>query len=179
MTITSYTLQHPYSSLRVETLRGFPRDVFIETGSNIGRGIRIALDAGFKKVYSVEENTNLFNLCRAQFVGDAHVHLRLGDSPSFLRSVVRSISERAVIYLDAHSVERNPLLAELKALEGAPIRDHILMIDDVRMFGTPDWHGLSMKQIVDAVLRINPGYHFSYRDTNHAAGDVMIAEVPE
>jgi hypothetical protein len=173
-----YVLQHPYSSLRVETLADFPRSIFIETGTNVGRGIQIALDAGFEQVFSVEEDPAIFAVAYNRYRGNNRVVLACCDSPTFLRTVLPTIRSKAVVYLDAHSVERNPLLEELAVLAEQPRRDHTLLIDDVRMFGSPDWHGLAAEEIRKFVLQVNSEYRFSYRDTNHAAGDLLVAEVP-
>ena len=91
-------------------------------------------------------------------------------------SVLASYDEPAVIYLDAHSVARNPLLDELRVIAEFPWHRHTLLIDDVRMFDTPDWHGLSKRDAMKLIYRIDPLYRISYRDTPNAPGDLMVVE---
>lgn len=181
MSAAAYDFDHPFSSVSATLLRRFAlcTNAFVETGSNVGHGVQAALDAGFEEVHSVELVDRLYRACTARFHGDPRVYLHHGDSPQCLRTILDLLEDlRATIYLDAHSAERNPLLDELEVLRSARRRDHVLLIDDVRMFGTPDWHGLRRSDADWMLREINPRYRFSYADTPNAPQDLLIAEVP-
>lgn len=173
----SYSLAHPYSSLTETVLRRYVSEIFIETGTNIGRAIEVALNVGFTFAWSVEEDAAMHAMA-VQRVGTLPgVTLYHGDSPSFLRRVLPEVPAwcQATIYLDAHSIERNPLLEELRAIEEtAKGRRHIILIDDVRMFGTPDWHGLRLEEALEILNRID-SFDISYDNTNHGVGDLLVA----
>ena len=89
-----------------------------------------------------------------------------------------SLQSRAVIYLDAHSAARNPLLDELRMIANVPSLRHVILIDDVRMFGTPDWHGLALAEALALIQLIDPCYQVSYLHTNNAQNDLLVAELP-
>jgi hypothetical protein len=100
-----------------------------------------------------------------------------GSSDELLATFAPRLHQPSVIYLDAHSIEDNPLLRELQALQLSPCKSHVLLIDDVRMFGTPDWHGLPKADAIACVELINLNYSVRYVDTAHGVGDLMVCEV--
>lgn len=174
----TYPVRHTFSSLRPEILREFLSPMFVETGTNTGEGIQAALDAGFEAVVSCELDVALCAAAVRRFTNEPdRVDVRRGSSPGFLRHMLRAWDEPLTIYLDAHSAEHNPLLDELAAIADAPCKAHTILIDDVRMFGTPEWFGIGLPQIAAALRRVNPAYTISYRDTNHAPGDLLVAQI--
>lgn len=72
-----------------------------------------------------------------------------GDSATVLPKLIRTLDNRAMFWLDAHTVEwidghgSCPLLTEIETIKqwryGA---DSIVLIDDVRMMSEPGWPGL-------------------------------------
>jgi hypothetical protein len=151
--------------------------IFFETGTNLGQGVQAALDAGFDNVISVEKDPAWFTLAHDRFHADKRVTLLEGSSPRHLEERCPVMAKPHVFYLDAHSVEENPLLDELQAIGLSPYRSHTILIDDVRMFGTPDWHGLKFEDARVLLLGINSGYTFSYLNTVNASADLLVAEV--
>jgi hypothetical protein len=84
---------------------------------------------------------------------------------------------RATVYLDAHGPENStPLLDEIAALCRGLRRDHVILIDDVRMFGSTAWGGVTEQDAFEALLRINDKYVFSYEDTNNGSRDLLVAK---
>lgn len=175
MTYDPYGIEHPFTSLRAATLLRVRQysDLFVETGTNVGHGVQLALDCGFGEVHSIESVPDFYVRSRQRFASDARVHLHLGHSPDELG---RLLTRRAVVYLDAHSVARNPLLEELRVISESPIKNHVVLIDDVRMFDTVDWHRIKKMQALELLYAINPGFQVSYEDTNHAPADLLVAE---
>lgn len=175
-----YPLRHPYSSLRPHVIRQYAElyPSFVETGTNVGHGIQAALDAGFSQIYSSEAVREWCDVARERFINDTRVAIYHLDSPRFLHLILPSIPTPAAIYLDAHSVAANPLLDELAEIARSDRKSDLIMIDDVRMFDTPDWHYLTRASAIDLIMTINPRYRITYLDTNHAHGDLLVAEIP-
>lgn len=174
----SYSIRHTYSSLLPGTLDRFShRAFFFETGTNIGKGVEAALSAGFQIVHSVEHDPSWFDEAVQRFKSNRRVWLHFGSSTDVLQQLAQHMPQPGVFYLDAHSIEANPLLDELDAINMSPCKEHVIMIDDVRMFGSEDWHGLHIDQALLKLREINPKYKISFADTAHAANDLLIAEL--
>jgi hypothetical protein len=96
-----------------------------------------------------------------------------------LKDILGTINERALIWLDAHADnEPNPLFAELEAISGHLIKDHIIMIDDRRMWGgdLACWTDITEEKIVGMVRMINPAYKISWADSWNAPKDILVAD---
>ena len=62
-----------------------------------------------------------------------------GDSATEIIDVVCNLRQPALFWLDGHTDNYTPILAELAAINFSPL-PHVIMIDDWRMFGTcPAW----------------------------------------
>lgn len=121
--------------------------VFIETGTYMGE-TAWALRKRFERVDTIELEPTLAQLARIRFARTANVHVHEGDSAVVLATLLDSLRERALFWLDAHpSTDRTasggliPLRAELAAIAVHPVRGHVILIDDVRYLGTPGYPG--------------------------------------
>jgi hypothetical protein len=173
-----YHMRHAYSSLLPGTLEKFSplHHVFVETGTNIGQGIEAALTAGFPHIISIEFDPALYREVYARYGDNPRVTLWSGNSADVLTALAPRMTLPHVIYLDAHSIEYNPLLKELEALDLSPCKDHVLLVDDVRMFGTPDWHHITIDEALSRIYTINSNYKISFLDTAHAPDDLLVAQ---
>ena len=119
-------------------LKNYLNPVFIETGSLIGLGIQAAIDAGFKKIHSIELSEKYYNYCKNKFGNKAVLHL--GDSGIILENILKNIYEPYTIFLDSHfsggdtskGGENSPLLKELDIIKKYYIIGSIIIIDDIR-----------------------------------------------
>jgi len=173
-----YHLDHPYSSLRPGVLSRYRREIFIETGTNVGHGIAAALEVGFPRIFSIEADERLADLAAARFSKRPEVTVVCASSATALWAILEQCHAPATIYLDAHSYQENPLLEELAAIRDAGRSDHVVMIDDVRMFGSSDWFGLELAAALALLRAINPDYSIGYEDTPNAARDLLVATPP-
>lgn len=154
--------------------------IFIETGTHDGAGVRAALAAGYEKVHSIEAARDRYEECARLFENDNRVHLVLGSSDTVLAPLLAVIEEPATIWLDAHeawgemlpNTNLYPLCAELTALATAPVRDHTILVDDVRCFAGM---GMTVERARDLLLRINPRYVVELIDGNYYKQDVLVA----
>jgi hypothetical protein len=129
------------------------RDVFVETGSEVGESINFALKAGWGTVHSIDCcERNYESVCK-RFRDDGRVHLYLGSSPVVLGELVRGLCDSTLLttfWLDAHfqgvSGDEQivgcqcPLLDELKVIFDVRwVRDPVVLIDDAHAFKDVAW----------------------------------------
>jgi hypothetical protein len=156
--------------------------VFVETGSYRGDGIQSALDSGFESVYSIEITNKYYSHCVNRFAGKP-VFLFRGDSSIILFDVIKNINSRITFWLDGHwsgddtgfGFDKYPLLLELDQIYRHPIKNHTILIDDVRLFDT-QWNIGTIDLIKHKILTINPQYKFSF-ENGFVVNDVLVAEV--
>lgn len=160
-------------------------NVFIETGSYAGDGIRNAIFAGYKKIYSVELTDRYYQYCKNYFKYNDNVVLLQGDSVALLPSILDKLDEPATFWLDAHysggetsfNNILSPLMQELEIISKHSIKSHTIIIDDLR-----EWKeeypaiGFGTDDLKSKILEINKDYVFSFVD-GHVAGDILVAEI--
>lgn len=166
-------------SLPQSTLLQFPNKVFVETGTNNGDGIALALNCGFSRVLSIELSDHYFSHAVSRFAADDRVKIVHGDSGNILADVIAELDEPATFWLDGHYTPgleltarcKCPLLAEIAALESHAIKTHSILVDDVRCLGTPILDWITVDEVKAAILKVNPEYQFKL------IGDVLTAVV--
>lgn len=114
-------------------------DIFIETGTGLGRTANIAKDI-FKYVYTIEacHNRHLDALERFR---DTNVMCLIGVSPQALSETLEMIEHgQSVVFLDAHCSYREPvtdnccpLLDEIEVVRQSNEK-HVIIIDDQHTF---------------------------------------------
>jgi len=166
--------------------------VFIETGTYHGDTVAVAMDFGFQTIHSIEINYQLFKQCQQRFKHNDCIKIHCGDSPDVLQKILQKITARCTFWLDAHRsfslhtpgsnvYGPNPLIQELDAIALSPRKDHVIFIDDCRLFDTESWNFLSKQSIVDRILEINPNYKITYLDGGTSFGvvnpidDILVA----
>ncbi len=100
-----------------------------------------------------------------------------GDSAEVLSELLSTISQRCAFWLDAHSgaqkyargIDDCALLRELDAIKSHEIKDHLIAIDDVHLFGqiqydkktgeiSCDYSEITLDVVEDKIREINPEY---------------------
>jgi hypothetical protein len=72
------------------------------------------------------------------------------------------------------------LVKEIEAIAQSPCKEHVLIIDDIRLFDTFDWDFVSKDSVLEAIYKINPNYKLAYADgeeTGELPNDILIASV--
>ena len=158
---------------------------YIETGSAGGDGIMTAVEAGCVQIIGIELAEFLYERSRKRFVGEDEkkVAILLGKSEDKLNDVLTHCDRtktKAIIFLDAHKVgtvpgkETYPLLTELRIIAKHHIKNHTIMIDDVRLFGKElDPYMF----VVNEVMKINHQYKIVFEDSNTNEKDVLVAYI--
>jgi hypothetical protein len=148
-------------------------NVFVETGTFRGNGIKAAYAAGFTEVHSFEVDGYFVARARAAYP-DANIH-HCSSAGAEFRNLIHGLKDPAVVFLDAHLMkpggripEDYPLSMELEALISAPIR-HTILIDDIRLWSR---YGVAYRDVVDSL----PGYAISTKRKNSLyPNDLLIA----
>jgi hypothetical protein len=180
--------------LTKETLKKFKKgNVFFETGSHRGDGIYEALNAGFKKIISVEIEQNFINICYNRFPNECAsgiIQIIKGDTQKIMGDIINQINEPITFWLDAHwdgdgarGENLCPLYHELNFIKNHPIKDHLILIDDMRMLGGGIWgNGIYKENIIALIKEINVEYKINYTDGDLtvpelAKNDIMVAQL--
>jgi hypothetical protein len=140
----------------------------IETGTYMG-GTMHELRDDFKQLYSIELSPILTARARRRFSKLPHIHILQGDSGEVLPTLMSGITEPCLFWLDGHysagwvsaraDIE-TPIIQELNTIFDHPVKDHVILIDDARLFdGTHDYPTLEQMRQFFADRR--PQYHFS------------------
>lgn len=175
-------------SLYTKTLELYGKgQTFIETGSHYGYALETARQYGFDIVHGIELKEELYLYCKDRFANDLKVKMWLGDSVDVLKELMPGLTTPATLWLDAHAsgpdlpggvYGGSPLLKEIESIALSPCKEHVLLIDDCRLFGSHEWDFVSKDSVLEAIFKINPSYRITYMDgepdgTFH--NDIMIA----
>jgi len=175
--ISEYPHDHTVSSLSLKILNKYHNNFFLETGSNIGEGIQVALNAGFKNIISIDVEEKYVNICKKRFADFPNVKVLLGDSSKDLFNIISEINEPITFWLDGHNYYSIPLVEELEQIKKHSIKNNIILIDDVRMFSTDSWNNLSQNTILNKIKEINNDYVFSYENSPNGENDILVANI--
>jgi hypothetical protein len=164
-------------------------NTFVETGSWLGWTLFLTKKFGFQNIYGIELNPDCVQYCKDRFKDDPTIKILAGESPDILSELCPTLTEPVTFWLDAHASGTNlpggkyggcPLVQELEAINLSPCKDHVLFIDDVRLFGCPEWDYLEKEKVIEAIYNINPNYKISYIDgmeDGTLPNDILLATV--
>ena len=184
-------------------------EVYIETGFFEGASTQSALDLDFREVHSCDINSQFIIKGTKKFqkeIQQNKLFLRFQKSTDALKEILENLNEPAVFFLDAHDINYKgtqtedfsiedgcPVLEELKIIGTHHIKEHTIIIDDLRMFdfqknlGTWSAHSnVNIRTIVEHIRQINKHYKFDLGqgvDVGYVNGktwaDVLIAYMPK
>jgi hypothetical protein len=171
---------------------------YLETGLYDPRedvSIKHALRSGFEKCISIEIREDWVSLGKEIFqkeIADGRVTLIQDDSTRLKQHLDPAIFQhKSMFFLDAHVDNSNihhyqkkcPLLEELDAISVLDRKDHVILIDDLRILQTPfPWGETSYEnknfidEIIKKIQKINPLYQFKLLD-GYIKNDVILAYV--
>ena len=163
------------TTLKKEVIQKYMSPYFFETGTANGDAVRLALEVGFEKIFSVEIDENLYNENCEKFkkeIDEKRVFLFLGDTFYLLPEIIeKHIDKQCTFWLDAHQdfgpggVKRCPLLDELDHIKNKKELNHVFLIDDRRMFGG-DWWGAGITEdiVINKIKEIDQEYIITFED---------------
>lgn len=165
--------------------------IFIESGSLTGASINSALVIKhFEKIYSIELSEKYFNFCKEKFKTFKNVNVIFGDSGVVIEKILDTISSPCVFWLDGHYSAGDtamaedycsPIVKELEHIKNHSIKNHIIIIDDIRVF-SQYWIDENIRvnkkcgyvlkeELENKILEINKDYQIIYR------GDQLVAKI--
>ena len=76
----------------------------------------------------------------------------------------------------AEGVSPCPLLSELRAIAEHPVKDHVILIDDIRYFwqGIAPWKNVTVSQIVRMLVEVNPFFWIRF-EQGVTPADILVA----
>jgi hypothetical protein len=164
-------------------------NVFIETGTHIGKTTRLAVELGFKQIYTIELSESFYNSAAKMFRKNSNVKCILGDSSEKLHFILETLNEPALFWLDGHWSMGDtacgdlavPIYKELSAIANHHIKTHTILIDDLRLMGDynepiKEWHKISLDETKRRCLQINPQYKFSF-ENGHIPNDILVVQL--
>ena len=164
-------------------------NIFIETGTYKGGSVELALQCNFDKIYTIDISTQHKILCQNKFQKEIElnqVELLFGDTIDILPTIISSLNQPSLFWLeshfDMHSDIRGkydcPILYELDIIKSSNIKNHTIMIDDLRIFKRQcEWGvGIYIEEIEQKLKDINPSYKFYY-ENGWENDDVLIAKI--
>jgi hypothetical protein len=115
--------------------------VFIESGTYLGDMV-YAVRGVFEKIYSIELDDNLYESAKAKFLKYSHMSILHGDSAKVMPKILEHIQDPCLFWLDGHYSAgitskgeiATPILQELRHIFSHTVKDHVILIDDARLF---------------------------------------------
>lgn len=151
-------------------------DIFVETGTFLGDTI-YEFKSKFKCLYSIELSPELAKRAKVRFADYNHITVIEGDSGIELKTLVVSLKEQALFWLDGHYsssfVHNGEFIVTAKAQYNTPILneltiilksnyDHIILVDDARLFvGANDYPRVD--ELEKLVLEHKPFYEIGIK----------------
>lgn len=175
------------TTMKEEVLRKYPNKNFVETGTADGDGALLASSI-FDCVYSIEIDSKMQERNRnrlMQQIVEGKIILITGDSGLSLQKLIPALTEPTTFWLDAHFEKRQesmrswcPLYEELEIIGKSPIKNHTIMIDDMRVVGRSLWGKKVIRnEIINRIMAINKDYRIVYEDNTMAENDVMVGVI--
>ena len=124
-----------------EYKKKYKYELLVETGTYTGEMVE-AQRKIFKKIYSIELSTELYEAALERFSKENNIVIINGDSGKVLSELISQIDEPAIFWLDGHysggitarGEKECPIFEELDAIFCYQKFNHILLIDDARCF---------------------------------------------
>jgi len=177
-TNTKYPKYRPFPITQKKT------NSFIETGSYRGDSIKVAIELGFKEIFSIELHPEHYQHCVDRFSEQKNVKLFLGDSGIILSQILKdNPNTNFTFWLDGHfsgthtarGEKASPLMEELENILSRKIENEIIYIDDMRIYKNHD-SNLNEENILSMVKKYKPDANIFYIDTRQAKNDVLVIE---
>lgn len=161
---------------------------FVETGTSEGHTI-FGLEPYFNKLYTIEYDKKYYNNTKNKYHGNK-INFILGDSGIVFQSLLPTITEKCIFFLDGHwmggdsgkSEKDCPLVEEITHINNLFEYEAIIIIDDYRLFGlspdtgvNEDWSEINKDGLLNIIQsRIQKVYHL---DSELAKDDRLVIHI--
>ncbi len=166
---------------------------FIETGTYNGATTQCASSI-FSEIHTIELYPSMAHAAKRKFSNQSHIRVYEGSSPDVFNKILPGLKNKGTLlfFLDAHycgvgtAVDKEgdahcdgitAVRKEIKAIEKAGIKDCVILIDDIRGFGSTIegkrflgcWAYPTLKEVCIGLSKINENFDF------FLLGDVLLA----
>ena len=158
------------SSLKIETLNEIiissesdinKFNIFVETGTYQGETILHRKDY-FDKLYTIELSEKFYNNFNNLDYDRDKITSLLGDSSKILPNILSNINENVIFWLDGHYSSQDtaqgekdcPLTEEINSINELCPAEGMIIIDDLRLFGTnitEDWSTITKESVSEPI----------------------------
>lgn len=148
----------------------FGLNILVETGTYYGEMIE-AMKHRFDAIYSIELSQELYVQATERFKKFKHIELIQGDSAAALGPIVAGLTQPALFWLDGHysggvtarGSNDTPIDEEISHILSAPCREHVMILDDARLFGTDPAYP-SQEALFKRIRSIRPDLTITVQD---------------
>jgi hypothetical protein len=138
-------------------LKRFSLNGFVETGTYHGETLNYVSRSGVRCT-SIELAQELYEVALVRFKDHKNVRLVQGDSAHKLPGILKEIRSPVLFWLDGHYSGGNtassdvstPISAELEAILSHSVSEHVILIDDARLFDG-SWNYPKLDDLLRAV----------------------------
>ena len=133
----------------------------------------------FNRLFSIELNEDLAAKAVKRFSNESKIKIVQGDSATQLEFILSEIKVPVVFWLDGHYSSEfqlgdeyivtgkgdkdTPVLEELIQISRHPVKNHVILIDDARLFnGDNDYP--TKQQVIEFVKQQLPAHSFSIKN---------------
>jgi hypothetical protein len=141
-----------------EFAKTYNLSTLIETGTYYGAAPYFN-KGNFSKIYTIEYDEKLYNQSWELLKFYHNIKMIRGDSTAELPKILSNINEPCLFWLDAN--HRVTLSLELQTIEKYHIKNNIILIDDLRLFGN-HITTISIKDVQKFALNNNYEFHFGH-----------------
>ena len=160
---------------------------FFETGLYHATTLEKAVEIGFEKYFSIELYTSFCEMAKEKFpkkTSTGEITIINDDSANMKNYVELVGNNKTLFWLDAHAggpTEGEPICSakakvpieyELQAIKSCERKDHVILVDDLRIMGEA-----RVEQLKKMILEINPSYKFSILENPWGAKDILCAVI--
>jgi hypothetical protein len=142
----------------------------VETGTYMGDMVD-AQRKNFKQIFSIELSPELWNKAVERFKAAPRVTILQGDSGVVLHKIMPGMDNPAIFWLDGHfsagvtakGDKDCPIFEEVEAIFSYSKQDHIILIDDARLFvGEGDYP--TIEALTNYIQKKDPRYQIRVND---------------
>lgn len=146
---------------------------FVETGTNLGAGVDLALNLGFAQIISIDNDWDFYDQSWNRFKNQSGVSILFGDSRIILSDICNEVKLPCFFWLDAHGYETTPVIEELLAIKNRNNIQDIIAIDDIRLVrNNKDWGStVTINKFQEA---IGPSFITTYFDSCNGKNDILV-----
>jgi hypothetical protein len=159
--VNKFIFKIPSSRDKQKIVKQYAKDfnlkILLETGTYLGSMVDASKD-DFEKIFSIELDKNLFIKAKKKFRQHKNIQILNGDSSKVLKKILINVNKPCLFWLDAHyskgitarGKKETPVLEELNYIFKHPVGNHVILIDDARLFkGKNDYPSLGkIRQLV-------------------------------